>query len=81
MKGGTGAPSPQPPRGRGAERDPVSYQAEVGFDLIPGDAPLGGDLRPRGAGRLDVRQVLGRLEKAVQVFRVDHRGHAPTPGA
>ena len=37
------------------------------------------DLSAGGVGGIHVRQVLRRLGEALQVLRVDHRGHAATP--
>ena len=39
------------------------------------------DLGTGGVGSLNVRQILRRLGKPLQVIRVDHRGHAATPAS
>ena len=52
---------------------------EVSLDLVPGDGAVLRDLSSGGVGRLDVRKVLCRLGKPLQVIRVDHRGHAAAP--
>lgn len=40
-----------------------------------------GDLSSCGVGGLNIRQILRRLGKPLQVIRVDHRGHAATPAS
>ena len=39
------------------------------------------DLGTGGVGSLNVRQILRRLGKPLQVIRVDHRGHATAPAS
>ena len=64
-----------------SRRTDSALYPEASFDLVPRDGAVLGDLSSCGVGGLNIRQILRRLGKPLQVIRVDHRGHATAPAS
>ena len=62
-----------------SRRTDRALSPEVSLDLVPGDGAVLSDLSLGGVGSFNVRKVLRRLGKPLQVAGIDHRGHAATP--